>query len=298
MRKRVTLVLIVLMLIGGSIYLMLSPGGFHKWIQIPISALDLNTSLLQVSAVPPINLLPTLTPFQPNTNTPTYTSSPTITLTPIPSSTSTQFPTSTPSKTPEPTFTPTSLDAAEISGIKGYGPAYSLNCEARSAADWSGYFGVQIDEITFYKELPVSDDPDLGFVGNVHEPWGQTPPNAYGVHAAPVARLLREYGLNAVSTRGATWDEVRSEVSQGRPVIVWVIGRVGRGTPVVYTSSAGRETTVARFEHTVIITGYTRTEVTVLDGNWFYKRDLQDFLDSWGVLGNMAVMWSNYSGAE
>jgi uncharacterized protein YvpB len=162
--------------------------------------------------------------------------------------------------------------------------------------DWAAHFGVQIDEITFYNELPISDDPDLGFVGNVHEPWGQTPPYAYGVHAAPVARLLKDYGLKAASARGVTWDEVRSEVSQGRPVIVWVVGRVGRGTPVAYTSSAGRETTVARFEHTVMITGYTRTEVTVLDGYWVYTRTLQDFMASWGVLGNMAVMWSNNVG--
>jgi uncharacterized protein YvpB len=298
MRKRVTLVFVGFLLIGVLIYLALSTGWLQNWAPIQISALALKASPLQGSEAPATNLRPTLTPFQPNTNTPASTASPTITLTPIPSATSTQFPTYTPSATPEPTFTPTPLDAAEIVGIIGYGPAYSLNCEARSAVDWAGYFGVQVNEITFYNELPISDDPDLGFVGNVHEPWGQTPPNGYGVHAAPVAKLLREYGLKAVSARGVTWDEVRSEISQGNPVIVWVIGRVTRGTPVVYTSYEGKETTVARFEHTVILTGYTKTEVTVLDGNWVYKRSLQDFLESWGVLGNMAVMWSNIAGAE
>lgn len=159
--------------------------------------------------------------------------------------------------------------------------------------DWAAHFGVQIEEIEFHNALPVSDDPDLGFVGSVHEPWGQTPPNGYGVHAAPVAGLLQEYGLNAVAVQGITWDQLRSEISQGRPVIVWVVGRVGRGTPVAYTSSSGRETTVARFEHTVILTGYTQAEVTVLDGYWVYSKPVGDFLASWEVLGNMAVVWSD-----
>ena len=138
--------------------------------------------------------------------------------------------------------------------------------------------------------MPISDDPDLGFVGSVHEPWGQTPPYGYGVHAEPVANLLWEYGLNAVPVRGWTWDQLRAEISQGRPVIVWVVGRVGRGTPVVYTSLEGRDTIVARFEHTVILFGYDQADVIVQDGYWVYSRPIQDFLASWKVLGNQAVV--------
>jgi uncharacterized protein YvpB len=175
--------------------------------------------------------------------------------------------------------------------VNGRWPAFSLNCESRSAVDWAAYFEYKIDEIEFFNGLPTSDDPDAGFVGNVHEPWGQTPPNAYGVHAKPVAKLLRSYGLQAKAVHGMAFDELRAEISAGRPVIVWVVGRVGRGTPIAYTSASGSKTTVARFEHTVIVTGYTPTEVTVLDGYWVYTRQLPDFLDSWGVLGNMAVIW-------
>jgi uncharacterized protein YvpB len=191
-----------------------------------------------------------------------------------------------------PTNTPKLLDEVLIKGIKGRWPAFSLGCEARSAVDWAAHFGVQIDEITFQNALPVSDDPDLGFVGNVHAPWGHIPPNSYGVHAEPVAELLRSYGLNAQARFNMTFDELRAELSAGRPVILWVVGRVGEGTPNAYTTSAGRETTVARFEHTVILTGYNKLEVTVLDGYWVYNRLIRDFMVSWEVLGNMAVVWS------
>ena len=221
---------------------------------------------------------PTLTPFQPDTPTLTPSPSPTIT------------PTKTPSLTPTASPTPTPLEEAIIKGIRGRWAAYSLDCESRSAVDWAAYFGVSISEIEFFNALPVSDDPDLGFVGNVHSPWGQTPPRSYGVHAGPVADLLQKYGLDAVAVRGMTWDKLRAEISAGRPVIVWVIGHVGRGTPIPFTSSAGRETIVARFEHTVIVTGYTEHQVTVLDGNQVYTRSKNDFLDSWGVLRNMAIV--------
>jgi uncharacterized protein YvpB len=234
---------------------------------------------------------PTPTPFQPYTYTPTVTKTPTRTLTPTLSKTPTLTPTFTPSSTQTPTLTPTPLSAAAIEGIKGRWAAYSLDCEARSAVDWAAYFGTPIDEIAFFNALPASDNPDLGFVGDVHAPWGSTPPQAYGVHADPVAALLREYGLQAEAVTGMTWDQLRSEISQGRPVIVWVVGRVGEGTPIPYTSSSGRGTTVTRFEHTVILTAYTKTEVTVLDGYWVYTRSVRDFLTSWSVLGNMAVVY-------
>jgi uncharacterized protein YvpB len=177
-----------------------------------------------------------------------------------------------------------------IKNIYGRLPAFSLSCESRSAVDWAAYFGVQINEINFLQGLPSSDNPDKGFVGNVHGAWGQIPPRDYGVHAKPVAKLLRAYGLNAKAVRGMTWDVLRLEIASGRPVIAWVIGHVGLGTPVPYMATDGHETVVSRFEHTVIVIGYTDHRVTVLDGGWVYSRRLNDFLDSWNVLGNMAVI--------
>jgi uncharacterized protein YvpB len=228
---------------------------------------------------------PTRTPFQPATYTPIPSYTPTNTATASPTATSSA--TATPSVTP----TATLPAAASVDKISGLNAAYTLDCESRSAVDWAGYFGVQIDEINFFNALPHSDNPDRGFVGNVHGAWGQIPPNDYGVHAKPVAKLLRTYGVEAQSIYGMSWDELRAEIAAGRPVIVWVIGRVARGTPVPYTAPDGHETIVARFEHTVIVTGYSEDNVEILDGGLIYDRSVKYFLESWGVLGNMAVVW-------
>jgi uncharacterized protein YvpB len=188
--------------------------------------------------------------------------------------------------------------AARQLTVIGHGQTYPLSCEARAAVDWAGYFGVTIAETEFFRHLPASDDPDAGFVGSVYGTWGQLPPRAYGVHAKPVAELLRKYGLNAQARTGMTWEQLRGEIDANRPVIVWVTGHVWDGMPVAYKApSTGRVVTVARYEHTIIVTGYAAgpgwEQVTVVDGRQTYSTTLAQFLRSWSALGNMAVTLGN-----
>lgn len=184
---------------------------------------------------------------------------------------------------------PSVPDSARIEGVIGHRQSLPLSCESQSAADWAAFFGISIAEREFLASLPTSDDPDRGFVGSVYGTWGQLPPADYGVHAPPVAHRLVEYGVPAQAQRYFEWDQVRAEVAAGRPVIVWVVGHVEPGESVVYVAADGRRTMVARFEHTVIVVGYTAEAVTVVDGARTYSRPLDQFLRSWGVLRNMAI---------
>ena len=191
---------------------------------------------------------------------------------------------------PSPTPTPPTLpNQAFISGISGRPQALPLDCESRSAVDWAKFFGVYINELTFFNQLPISDNPDAGFVGSVYGSWGQIPPAPYGIHAEPIAELLRNYGLSAYAHRPLSWNQLRSEIAAGRPVIAWIIGSVNNGVPVYYTASGGHITVVAPYEHTVIVTGYSETSVYYLNGSYIYSRSIEQFLDSWSVMGNMAV---------
>lgn len=176
--------------------------------------------------------------------------------------------------------------------INLYGRSQSLplDCESRSAVDWARHFGVVIDELEFFRRLPISDDPDVGFVGNVYGYWGQTPPNPYGVHAEPVAALLQQYKVNAIAKRGMTLDDLRAELNANRPVIVWVTGSVAAGRSFNYTASNGHTTLVAPYEHTVIVIGYTSTTFTFLDGGKIYSRPISTLQSSWSPLGNMAII--------
>ncbi len=181
--------------------------------------------------------------------------------------------------------------AAYVSGVVGHKQTYPLSCESRSAVDLAAFWGVSIAETTFFSNLPKSDNPDKGFVGDVYGAWGQVPPKAYGVHARPVARLLRQYGLQAEARYGLSWADLRAEIAAGRPVIVWVVGIVWSGTAQNYTAKDGSVVTVAPYEHTMILIGYDEQNVTLVDSGsgQTQTHSVGNFRSSWGVLGNMAV---------
>lgn len=182
-------------------------------------------------------------------------------------------------------------EEAYVSGVVGYAQRFTLSCESRSAVDWAAFWGVRIGEKKFLNSLPRSDNPDRGFVGDANGAWGNTPPLSYGVHAEPVAATLRSFGLQARAYRGLSWDDLRAEIAAGRPVIVWVIGQMWPGTALKYTARDGQSTTVARFEHTMILVGYEPGKVHLVDAytgrNQTYSQ--RTFMNSWKVLGKMAV---------
>jgi uncharacterized protein YvpB len=280
------------------------PGRANRGSGIPVSSLPKsnNPVLIPTIALSFQAKTITLTPFQPvaNTSTPTNTPTPTSTPTPTPTATPTNTSTATPTQTPTATDTPvppteTPSDGlpeeAYVGGVVGYAQTLPLSCEARSAVDWARFFGVSIRELDFQYALPLTDNPNTGFVGDPRDERGQLPPASYGVHAPPVANLLQTYGIPAQGYAGYAWQDVRREIAAGRPVIAWVIGHVWSGyIGRSYTASDSETVTVASYEHTVIITGYTPDSVTVVDNDLVYDVPLARFLDSWGVLGNLVVV--------
>ena len=222
---------------------------------------------------------------------------------PVPRVVVTLLPTASPSAAPSPTpvpptatlpapsATPTPTQPAEhyIRTISGHRQYFSLGCEAAVAKDWANYFGYDFNEFEFQYKLPLSDNPDLGFVGDVNAPWGQVPPYGYGVHAGPVADLLNAYGIPAKAYKGYTLEQIKASVAQDQPVITWVIGNVVGGVPYEYTDSQGNKIIVAAYEHVVIVTGYSPTHIRYMTNGRFIDTPTEVFLNSWGVLGNMVV---------
>lgn len=255
------------------------------WQPLPVAQAEQDTpaATLTSSASPTASALPSATP--------SFTPSPTASPTPTRRPTSTPTASSTPPPVPTRYVSPTPPPSVLLGDFIGHPQTYSLSCEARAAADWATYLGVPVDELAFQSHLPLSDNPHKGFVGNVQGGWGQVPPHDYGVYAEPVASLLRSYGLPARAVRNFSWEGIQGQLGVGRPVIVWVVGRVGLGTPIAYTASDGMQTVVARFEHVVVVIGYEGNDVIIQDGAQRYRRALQDFLKSWEVLGRMAVIY-------
>jgi uncharacterized protein YvpB len=241
----------------------------------------------------------TATPFQPVVTSapeiepPTKATSlpptePAPELEPVPTEMLQPAPTAVPESKPELTELPLT---ASISGLYGSPMLYTLDCESQSAMDFARFFGVSIDELEFISRLPYSDDPEEGFVGTINGAMGQLPPSDYGIHAKPIAKLLREYGVNAKAVRGWDLDKIRNEISSGRPVIVWIVNLPFEIDSQEYTASNGNTTRVARFEHTWIITGYNMNVLTVVDSEWTYNVKISTLQERWNALGNQAIVY-------
>ena len=179
---------------------------------------------------------------------------------------------------------------AYVDGFVGHAQSYPLDCETRSAVDFAAYFGFSIDAYQFLTSLPKSDDPNEGFVGNYTDPRGQIPPASYGVYQEPVAALLRSYGVPAVGYKNMSWERIKYEISNGRPVMVWVAGNTEVGTPQYYTPSNGKSTKVVPYQHTVVVIGYDSQNVTIQDGAMRYTRSINTFLTSWATLDNRGII--------
>jgi len=223
-------------------------------------------------------------PILPKTSQPASTLAPTSTPTASLTSTGTSTPYSLPTQLP--------LTLEHYIKMSGHHQFFEIGCETSAAVDWAQFYGKQLTQYDFQYKLPRSDNPDFGFVGNVNDPWGQTPPFSYGVYAGPVASLLNAYGLPARAIKNGDLNLVRDQLAHDNPVIVWVIGNMVNGIPAEYTDKIGRKTIVAAYEHVVILTGYNENtqRIRYLNNGHFFEIPYATFLNSWKVLGNMALI--------
>lgn len=183
--------------------------------------------------------------------------------------------------------------AASVNGLRGSPQLYTLDCEFQAAVDWARFFGHSLNELELIDRMPRSDDPESGFVGEINGPMGQFPPDSYGVHAAPIARLLQEYGIPAKVKRKWDISKLKKEIASGQPVIVWIVNMPFEIETMQYTASNGNTTTVARFEHTWIVTGYNASSFTVVDSTWTYNVSTSAFMERWEALGKQAIIYTD-----
>jgi uncharacterized protein YvpB len=188
--------------------------------------------------------------------------------------------------------------ARRAPSLEGRPQARSLSCESRAACDLLAFHGIEVSEDAFLAALPRSDNPDLGFVGDPDGPTGGLPPEPYGVHAGPVAGVLRRLGLDAraESSRDLAW--LRSELDAGRPVIVWVASGLRPSERVALADAAGRRFHAVRGEHAVLALRTRPGRVVVLDPAHGEERtwDEASFLASWNLFDRCAVSADGRSG--
>jgi hypothetical protein len=151
--------------------------------------------------------------------------------------------------------------------------------------------GIRVDEDVFLGGLARADNPERGFVGDVDGPPGRLPPEAYGVHAGPLAARLRDFGLDARAERGRDREWLEAQLPVAGAIVVWVTGDLVARRPVVLRDRRGEAFVAVPWEHAVLAVGADAAGVSMVDPGCGTLRRLSwdAFLPVWACLGGMAV---------
>ena len=162
-----------------------------------------------------------------------------------------------------------------------YGQQHTLSCEAAAARMLAAYYGVVQSEWWFQNALGLSDDPHVGFRGDVDGVFGWI--DNYGAYAEPVVRALLGAGVTATVRYGMTYDELRAALDSGAPVIVWTSPRGD-----FYDVPEGYR--LVPEEHTYVVIGYDSAGFTVNDPLYGGRRLKLASIPGWDLFSNMAVI--------
>lgn len=181
------------------------------------------------------------------------------------------------------------LPLALVLDVPVYKQEHSLSCESSSAAMAANFFGIPVSEAQILASLPLDENPNKGFRGNVDGAYGGL--QDYGVYAGPVRQVLVDLGLTVEAFSGGP-EDIRDHLCQGRVLIAWVTYDLQVQEPRPVTLGNGEVVTMVPYQHALLIVGYNS------DGFWvndpyagtakFYVES--EFSRSFAYLGNMALV--------
>jgi uncharacterized protein YvpB len=164
---------------------------------------------------------------------------------------------------------------------------HNLSCESSAASMAAQFHGVALAEDEILAALPLDENPNLGFRGNVDGPTGGV--QDYGVYAGPILDVLLGKGLQARLVKAGI-EGIKQAIVRGNPVIAWITYNCWQSEPTT-TNIAGQTVTLVPYQHAVVVTGF--------DSNGFWANDpqdgkedyysLADFERAFGYFGEMAI---------
>ncbi len=157
---------------------------------------------------------------------------------------------------------------------------HNLSCESSAASMVAQYHGLALTEADVLGALPLNDDPNLGFRGNVDGPTGGI--EDYGVYAGPILDVLNAHGLRATRIETGLAG-IKAAVARGNPVITWVTYNCLVSTPTTATI-AGRDVVLVPNQHVVVVTGYNAEGVWANDP-WDGQEDFYTYSDFQRAMG-------------
>jgi uncharacterized protein YvpB len=149
------------------------------------------------------------------------------------------------------------------------------------------YHGIPLSEAEVLAALPLSDNPHLGFRGNVDGPTGGI--KDYGVYAGPILDILNSQGLQAWPVEEGL-NGIKEALARGNPAIAWVTYDCQTSTATAQMIG-DQEVVLVPYQHVVVVTGYNAAGVWANDP-WDGQEDFYattDFERAMSYFDDMAI---------
>ncbi len=176
--------------------------------------------------------------------------------------------------------------------VPKYGQQRNLSCEFAAMYIATSAFGEGISEYSFDNVVGWSQNPHLGYRGNIHGWWGNT--TDYGVYATPLSWALDTFGFRGEVFYGVgDSTPLKAYLDQGKPVVVWL---AMWGDESFRETLDGRTFTLTPGMHVMVAYGYDASGVYLSDpGTGTYRfYSWGDFMWMWNVLDGMGLAVSPY----
>jgi uncharacterized protein YvpB len=182
---------------------------------------------------------------------------------------------------------PSPRQSAMLPGVFTYQQQRSLSCEYASLHIATALLGDPVSEYVFDDLVPLNENPHLGYRGNILGEWGNT--DDYGVYNEPLATALRDVGFEADPFYGGQ-QRLEQELSQGRPVVVW-LGFWGDAGSFDAWSADGTRYQLTTGMHVLVAYGYDQDSVYLTDPGTAVLRQYSwgEFMQMWNVMDGMGL---------
>ena len=164
----------------------------------------------------------------------------------------------------------------------------NLSCEYASLVIAFSTYGVAVSEFEFDDLVGWSDNPHLGFRGDINGNWGNT--TDYGVYAEALVQPVSHFGFRGVAFYGqGDATQLKRYLDNRVPVLVW-LGFWGDQSHIEYGSD-GTPFKLNEGNHVVVAYGYDDSSVFISDPATGIASSIAsgDFIPMWNVLGGMGL---------
>ncbi|WP_373230586.1 C39 family peptidase [Cohnella sp.] len=184
-------------------------------------------------------------------------------------------------------------------------PELKYGCEVTSLTMVLHYAGIQVDKMKLANELPKDSDPVKKISGDIQS-WGNPDHGfvgditgkkmGYAVYAKPLEQLMRKYLPDqTVNLTGKSMDDVFSQITKGKPVVVWTTGDYKQPDRWETWKHGNEEIHTPLDLHAVVLVGFDPDYVYINDpltGKKAHKVERKMFIRTWEIMGKQALTYN------